>query len=63
MYIESIPKRVFAIAGLGKKLAFLTEICDYFEYIIFKYSLFDWVNELFKSNQTWQRVSHVYLDC
>ena len=30
MYVESKMPRTFAIACLGKKLAFRTEICDYF---------------------------------
>ena len=33
MYLESETKRIFAIACVGKKLAFQTEIFDYFERI------------------------------
>ena len=29
-YLESKAKKFFGIAYLGKKLGFLTEICDYF---------------------------------
>ena len=61
IYIESITKIRFAIACLGKKLVFHTAICDSFEYLIFKYSTFDWVKKLFKSNQTRYGVSPVYI--
>ena len=50
MYIECKTKTIFGIACLGKKLAFHTEFCDYFKFLIFKYSIFDRVKELFKSN-------------
>ena len=62
MYVESRTKRIFAIACLGNKLAFCTEIFEYFEYIISKIGLFHRVKELFKSNQTGYGVSHVYLE-
>ena len=62
-YLESKTKRIFAIACLGKKLASHTEICDYFEYLILKYSVFHRVKELFKSNQTQYGESHGYLEC
>ena len=61
-YLEFKTKRVFAIAFLGKKLAFHTEICDFFQYLILKYFNFNRVNELFKSNQTRHGVSYVNLD-
>ena len=51
------------IACLAKKLAFHTEICDYFQHLIFKYSIFHGLKELFKSNQTGYGLSHVYLEC
>ena len=35
-----------------KKIAFHTEICNYFEYLFFKYSIFHGVKKLFKLNQT-----------
>ena len=38
--LESKTERIFAIACLGKKLVFHTEMCNYFEYLIFKYSIF-----------------------
>ena len=52
LYVESKTKRFFALASLEKKLVFHTEMCNYFEYLIFKYSIFYQVKELFKSNQT-----------
>ena len=61
MYLESKTKKIFGIACLGKKLALCTEICDYFQYLIFRYSVFHWVKELPKSNRTWYRVSPVYV--
>ena len=57
--LECKTKKNFAIACLGKKLVFHTEICYYFQYLIFKYSIFYRVKELFKSNQTWYGVSLV----
>ena len=62
MYLESKPKRNFAITCLGKKLVFHTEICDYFEKRILKIGLFHRVKELFKSNQTRHSISRVYLE-
>ena len=62
MYLESETERIFGIACLGKKLAFDTETCYYFEYIFSKIGLFDRVKELFKSNQTRYGVSPVYLE-
>ena len=62
MYLESKAKRIFAMACLGKKLVFHTEICDYSEIRILKIGLFHRVKELFKSIQTWYRVSRVYLE-
>ena len=59
MYLECKTERIFGIADLGKKLVFHTEICDYFEYLIFKYSIFHRVKELFKSNQARYAVSPV----
>ena len=61
MYLESKTERIFGIACLGKKLAFDTEICYYFEYFFSKIGLFDQVKELFKSNQTRHGVSPVYV--
>ena len=62
VYLESKTKRNFAVAWLGKKLVFQTEICDIFKSLILKYSFFDRVKELSKSNQTWYGVSHVYIE-
>ena len=63
MYLESKTERIFGIACLGKKLAFDTEICYYFEYFFSKIGLFDRVKELFKSNQTRYGVSPGYVEC
>ena len=62
MCLDYNAKRVFAIASLGKKLGLHTEICDYFEYLILKYSIFHRVKELSKLNQTRYGVFHVYLE-
>ena len=51
------------MACLGKKLVFHTEICNFFQYLIFKYSILHRVKEMFKSNQTWYCVYHGYLEC
>ena len=58
MYLECKTKRIFAVACLGKKLVFHTEICEYFEYLISKIGLFHRVKELFKSNQNGYGVYH-----
>ena len=63
MYLECNAKGIFAIALLGKKLEFHTEICVYFKFLISKYRIFHRVKELSKSNQTRYEVSHVYLEC
>ena len=60
--MECKTKRLFAIAFLGKKLVFHTEICDYFQYLNFKYIIFHREKELFKSNQTGYGVYHGYLE-
>ena len=52
MYLECKTENSLGITCLGKKLVFHTEISDYFEYFIFKYSIFHRVTELFKSIQT-----------
>ena len=57
--LESKTDKIFGITCQGKKLAFHTEICDYFQYLVFKYSIFYRVKELFKSNHTWYGVSAV----
>ena len=62
MYVESKTERIFGIACPGKKLAFDTEICYYFEYFFSKIGLFDRVKELFKSNQTRYGVSPLYVE-
>ena len=62
MFLKCNAKNFFAIAVLGKKLEFYTEICVYFKYLVSKYSLFHRVKELSKSNQTRNGESHVYLE-
>ena len=61
-YVAAKTERIFGIACLGKKLAFDTEICYYFEYFFSKIGLFDRVKELFKSNQTRYGVSPGYVE-
>ena len=46
----------------GKKWVLLTEICCYFEYLVFKCSIFHRVKKLSKSNKTWYGLCHVYLE-
>ena len=48
MYLEGKTERIFAVSFLGKKLACHTEICDYFQYLILKYSFSHRVKKLFK---------------
>ena len=62
MYLKSKTTRIFAIACLGKKLVFHTEICEFRKYRILKIGLFRRVKELSKSNQTRYGVSPVYLE-
>ena len=62
-YVECKTKRIFGIACLGKKLVLHTEICNYFKYLFFKYSIFRRVKELSKSNQTRYAVSPGYVEC
>ena len=62
VYLKCNAKGIFAIALLGKRLEFYTEICVYFKYLVSKYSLFHRVKELSKSNQTRSGESHVYLE-
>ena len=62
VYLEAKTKRYFAIACLGKKLVFHTEICEFRKQRILKIGLFGRVKELSKSNQTRYGVSPVYLE-
>ena len=62
MYLEAKTKIIFAIACLGKKLVFHTEICEFRKKRILKIGLFRRVKELSKSNQTRHAVSPVYLE-
>ena len=61
--LECKTKKNFAIACLGKKLVFHTEICYYFKLIILKIGLFRRVKELSKVNQTGYGVYHGCLEC
>ena len=63
VYLDYKTKGIFAKGCPGKKLVFHTEIYDFFEYIISKYSIFYHVKKLSKSNRTRYGVSHVYLEC
>ena len=45
-----------------KKIVFHTEIGDYFQYLIFKYSIFHRVKQLFKWKQRLYGVFHGYLE-
>ena len=38
MYLERKTKRIFGIAGLGKKFVFHTENCYYFRIVLIKYN-------------------------
>ena len=60
--LESKTEKIFGLACLGKKLAFHTEICYYFKYIILKIGLFRRVKELSKVNQTGYGVYHGCLE-
>ena len=62
MYLDCIAKGIFAIAFLGKKLGFHTEICEFREQRVLKVGLFRRVKELSKSNQTWHEVSLGFLE-
>ena len=63
MYVDYKTKQIFAIACVGKKLVFHTEVCNYFKYLFFEYSIFRRVKELCKSNQTRYAVSPRYVEC
>ena len=63
VYLESKTERIFNIACLGKKLAFDTEICNYFEYLISKIEKFYRVKELFKVNKIDIPDYQYYLGC
>ena len=62
-YLECKTKRIFAMACLGKKLAFHTEIFEYFEYLISKIGLFCQIEEMSKSIQTGYGVYWVWSIC
>ena len=51
VYIESETKKIFAIACLGKRLVFHTEILTYSLILFSKIEKFHRVKELFKVNQ------------
>ena len=62
-YLECKTKRIFAIACLGKKFGFQSEISTYSLILFSKLHKFYRIKELFKSNQTGYRVYHGYLEC
>ena len=62
VYLKSKTERVFGIACLGKKFVFQSEISTYSLILFSKISKFHRVRELFKSNQTRNGVSPVYLE-
>ena len=62
VYVKLVTKRIFAIACLGKKSVFHTEICEFRKLRILKIGLFRRVKELSKSDQTRYGVSPVYLE-
>ena len=53
---------MFAIACVGKKLVFHTEICYYFKKVILKIGLFRMVKNFFKVDQPRYIVSPLYLE-
>ena len=63
VYLESKIERIFAIACLGKKFVFQSEIQTYSLILFSKIQKFYRIKELSKSNQTRYRVSHVCVDC
>ena len=62
LYLESKIERIFAIACLGKKFVFQSEIQTYSLILFSKIQKFYRIKELSKSNQTRYGVSHVYLE-
>ena len=63
MYLESKTKRIFAIACLGKKLVFHTEISTFSLILFSKIYKFHQVKELFKVNQIDIPDYQYYLGC
>ena len=63
VYLESKIEKNFAIARLGKKFVFQSEIQTYSLILFSKIQKFYRIKELSKSNQTRYRVSHVFVDC
>ena len=61
--VDCKTKRVFAIACLGKKFVFQSEILTYSLILFSKIQKFYRIKELSKSNQTRYGVSHVCVDC
>ena len=60
-YVECKTKRIFAIAFLGKKLVFHTELFEFLEKGILKIGLFYRIEKLLKSNQNWYGLSPWYV--
>ena len=63
VYLESKIERIFAIACLGKKFVFQSELQTYSLILFSKIQKFYRIKELSKSNQTRYGVSHVCVDC
>ena len=63
VYLESKIERIFAIACLGKKFVFQSEIQTYSLILFSKIQKFCRIKELSKPNQTRYGVSHVCVDC
>ena len=63
VYLESKIERMFAIACLGKKFVFQSEIQTYSLILFSKLQKFHRIKELSKSNQTRYGVSHMCVDC
>ena len=61
--VDCKTKRIFAIACLGKKFVFQSEILTYSLILFSKIQKFYRIKELSKSNQTRHGVSHVCVDC
>ena len=63
MCIWSVKSKIFWYSSPRKKLVLHSEICDYFHYLFFMYSIFHRVKDLSKLSQTRYGVSHVYVEC
>ena len=62
VYLESKTNRTFAIASLGKKLVLHTEICDYFQYLIFRFKFFIVSRNYSNTTKVGMEFPHMYLE-